>query len=339
MYRKSILLLLFFLIVAGLSGDLVSQDKVGTTAAPFLGISSGTRASAMGGAYVALSDDGSSMFYNPAGMAQVSYNSISFSNVRWFLDSQIQDASVIVNGGTKGNFALSVRALNYGEIDVTTITNPEGTGEQFTPIDLAVGFTYSNYITDKFSVGATTKFIQQKIWNEQALGFAVDLGMLYKTDFRNLTIGMSMLNFGTDMQLTGDDLRQPIDLSDENGNNERIEAFLGTDSWPLPLIFRVGLAIDAFETESHKMIFSIDAKHPNDNSESIDVGAEYGFKDLLFLRGGYRSLLSSEDEDQGYTLGFGLNYEINGIKTKLGGAYLSHKYLDDPLMWTLEVQF
>ncbi len=320
-------------------GYVYAQDKVGTTAAPFLGIASGARSTAMGGAYVALANDGNAMFYNPAGMAQIKLNNISFSNVNWFLDSQIQDATVIVSGAEKGNFGLSVRALNYGEIDVTTISNPEGTGEQFTPIDLSVAFTYSRYITDKFSIGATAKYIQQKIWNESALGFAVDLGMLYRTDFKNLTIGMSILNFGTDMQLSGDDLREPIDLDPINGNNDRIEAFLGTDEWALPLIFRVGIAMDAVEVENHKLIVAIDAKHPNDNSESVDVGAEYGFNDLLFLRGGYRSLFSSQTEDQGVTAGFGLKYEINGVIAKLGGAYMSHKYLQDPLMWTLEIQF
>lgn len=319
-----------------------AQDKVGTTAAPFLGITSGARASAMGGAYVAIANDGSGMFWNPGGMAQLQTNAVTFSNMNWFLDSQIQDASVIINAGKSGNFALSVRSLSYGEIEVTTIEVPEGTGERFSPTDLAVAISYSNYLTDRFSIGGTTKFVQQKIWNESATGFALDLGMLYKTSFKNLRIGMAITNFdfGNDMTLSGDDLRRAIDI-DENksGNNDRLEAYLGVDSWSLPLLFKVGVAMDVINTESHKVELALDAKHPNDNSESLDVGVEYGFNKMIFFRGGYKSLFSSKKEDQGITAGFGLQYEINSVAANFGAAYITHEYFENPLLWTLQINF
>lgn len=324
----------------GLTTNMQAQDKVATTASPFLSITSGARASAMGGAYVAIANDGSSMFWNPAGMAQLPSNTVTFSNMNWFLDSQIQDASVIINGGDAGNFALSVRSLNYGEIEVTTIEIPEGTGEVFSPTDLAVAVSYSRFITDQFSIGANTKFVQQKIWNESATGFAVDLGVLYKSNFKNLRIGMSILNFGTDMQMSGDDLRQAIDIDESiNGNNERLEGYLGVDSWPMPLLFRVGVAIDALDIENHKIEMAVDAKHPSDNSESVDIGIEYGFNDLVFFRGGYRSLFSSQTEDQGITAGFGLKYDFAGVGANFGASYMTHEYLEDPILWTLQIDF
>lgn len=333
----------YCLLVAGsviLTASVQAQDKVATTASPFLSITSGARASAMGGAFVAVANDGSSMFWNPGGMAQLDKSTVSFSNMNWFLDSQIQDASVVLSTGNAGNFALSVRSLNYGDIEVTTIANPEGTGEVFTPTDLSVAVSYSNFITDQFSIGGSTKFVQQKIWNESATGFAVDLGMFYRSNFNNLRIGMSITNFGTDMQMTGDDLRQAIDIDEsKSGNNDRLEGYLGTDSWPMPLLFKVGLAIDALDVPGHKIEVALDAKHPSDNSESIDVGLEYGFNDLIFLRGGYRSLFSSQIEDQGITAGFGLKYEISGIGANFGTAYMTHEYLQDPILWTLEINF
>lgn len=317
-----------------------AQDKVGSTAAQFLGITAGARGSAMGSANVALSNDASGMFWNPAGLVRGQGNSVAFSNMNWYVETQIQDASVIIDGDSKGTFALSVRALNYGEIDVTTIERPEGTGERFTPKDLTIAFSYSKFITDRFSLGASTRFVQQKIWNESAIGFGVDLGMIYQTDFRNLKIGMSILNFGTDMSLTGDDLRRPIDIDESiEGNNDRLESYLGVKDWPMPLVFRVGIAMDLIDVTDHKVIFALDAKHPNDNSESLDVGLEYGFNDLLFLRGGYRSLFSSQSEDQSITAGFGLKYDINGVTANLGAAYMTHEYLDNPLLWTLQIEF
>ncbi|MEQ8525354.1 PorV/PorQ family protein [Gracilimonas sp.] len=323
-----------------LTTNVQAQDKVGTTSAAFLSISSGARASAMGGAYVAIANDGSAMFWNPAGMAQLESNTVTFSNMNWFLDSQIQDASVVIHGGDIGNFALSVRAIDHGEIEVRTIDIPEGTGEVFSPTNLAVAVSYSRFITDQFSIGANTKFVQEKIWNESATGFAVDLGVLYRTSFKNLRIGMSMTNFGNEMQMTGDDLRQPIDVDEGiNGNNDRNEGYLATDSWPMPLLFKVGVAIDALDIESHKIEFAIDAKHPSDNSESLDIGIEYGFNDMVFFRGGYRSFLSSQTEDQSITAGFGLKYDFNGIGANFGATYMTHEYLEDPILWTLQIDF
>ncbi len=324
----------------GFVGESYGQDKVGSTAAQFLGITSGARASAMGSAYVALSDDASGMYWNPAGLARSNNSLVSFSNMNWFVDTQIQDASVIIDGNEKGKFALSVRGINYGDINVTTIERPEGTGERFTPKDLTIAFSYSRFVTERFSLGATGRYVQQKIWNESALGFAIDLGMIYTTNFKNLKIGMSILNFGTDMALSGDDLRRAIDIDESiEGNNDRLEAFLGVKDWPMPLVFRVGMAMDLVDMENHKVIFALDAKHPNDNSESIDVGVEYGFNDLVFLRGGYRSFLSSQTEDQSLTMGFGLKYEFSGVKANLGAAYMTHEYLDNPLLWTIEIEF
>ena len=323
-----------------LTANVHAQDKVGTTAAAFLSITSGAKATAMGGAYVAVADDGSAMFWNPAGMAQLESNTVTFSNMNWFLDSQIQDASVVINGGNLGNFALSVRSINHGEIEVTTIDLPEGTGEVFSPTNLSVAVSYSRFITDNFSIGANTKFVQEKIWNESATGFAVDLGVFYRTNFKNLRIGMSMTNFGNEMKMAGDDLRQAIDIDEAiNGNNDRLEGYLGVDSWPMPLLFKVGLAIDALDIENHKIELAVDAKHPNDNSESVDLGLEYGFNDLVFFRGGDRSLFSSQIEDQGVTAGFGLKYDFNGVGANFGATYMTHEYLEDPILWTLQINF
>jgi hypothetical protein len=323
-----------------LAANVQAQDKVGTTAAPFLSISSGAKASAMGGASVAVSDDGSSMFSNPGGMAQLQSNNVTFSNMTWFEGTQIQDASAILVNNDLGNFSLSLRSINHGDIEVTTIESPNGTGEVFTPTNLSLAVSYSRYVTEQFSVGATTKFVQEKIWNESATGFAVDLGVLYRTNFKNLRIGMAMTNFGTEMQMFGDDLRQPIDIDEsKNGNNERNEGYLATDAWPMPLLFKVGLAIDALDIENHKIEFAIDAKHPSDNSESIDLGLEYAFNDLVFFRGGYKSLFSSREEDQSITAGFGLKYDFNGVGANFGAAYMTHEYLQNPILWTLEVSF
>ena len=102
--------------------------------------------------------------------------------------------------------------LDYGEEPVTTVDNPEGTGELYAARDLAVGVSYARALTDRFTIGGTAKLIRQQIYNESANGAAFDLGLRYSTGFRGITIGMAMTNFGSDMTLAGRDLRRRIDI-------------------------------------------------------------------------------------------------------------------------------
>lgn len=318
-----------------------SQDKVGTVSAPFLSLASSARGTAMGGAFVAISNDENALIYNPGGLAQVNKNTVSFSNANYFVGSSYQDFTAIINNGNFGAFAIRAFVLNYGEIPVTTIQNPEGTGELFSPMDLSIGLTYSRYLTTSFSFGATVKYVSQQIWNSSATGFAVDLGVLYKSSFKNLRIGMSITNFGTDMTMSGDNLKQAYDIAPENnGNNDRLPVYLATNAWAMPLNFRVGLAMDIYETTLNKITLAVDAKHPSDNSEALDLGAEYGFKNMVFLRAGYRNMFTSMASDAGFAAGFGLNYELNSRNSiRIDYSYQKHEFLNSPQIWTLGITF
>lgn len=336
---KKILKTLLILLLVTINAN--SQDKVGTVSAPFLSLASSARGTAMGGAFVAIANDENALIYNPGGLAQISRNTVSFSNANYFVGSSYQDFSAIIKSGNADVFAIRAFVLNYGEMEVTTIQNPDGTGELFTPLDLSIGLTYSRFLTTNFSFGATAKYVSQQIWNSKATGFAVDLGVLYRSDFKNLRIGMSITNFGTDMTMTGDNLKQAYDIAPENnGNNDRLPVYLATNAWAMPLNFRVGLAMDVLKTNLNTVTMAVDAKHPSDNSESIDIGLEYGFKNLVFLRAGYRNMFTNIKSDAGFTAGFGLNYELNSQNMlRIGYSYQQHEYLDSPQIWTLGVTF
>ncbi len=331
------------IVLATLIGvpSLMAQDKTGITAAAFLSIPSYARGTAMGSAFVAIADDETAMFWNPGGLAQVTKNSASFSNASWFVGSGYQDVSAAFYTGNSGTFGLRVMVLNYGEMEVNTIQNPEGTGELINPMDLQLNLTYSRYLTTSFSFGASVKYVSQRIWKSEASGIGVDLGILYKSDFKNLRIGMAITNYGTDMQMSGDNLKVAHDIDpDNNGNNDRLPAFMETNAWAMPLNFRVGLAMDAFANSLNRLTLAIDAKHPSDNSEALDVGFEYGFKETVFLRGGYRNLFTAIPSDGGFTAGFGLNYNITPTNAvRIGYSFQHHEYLDSPQIWSLGVTF
>lgn len=316
------------------------QNKVGTTAAAFLGIGTDARGLAMGSAHVAVAEGPSALYWNPAGAAGSPANAVQVSSADWFIDTSFQNAAATLNigGGTLG---LNIMALQYGEFEVTTISNPEGTGEIFEPSDLSVGLSFARALTDRFSAGATVKSVRQKIWNESANGVALDLGVQFRSDFQNLRIGMSMLNFGSDMKLAGNDLRQAIDIEpDQNGNNPNLAANLEVDSWPMPLTFRVGVAVDALASDSQRLTLVVDALHPNDNSESANIGVEYAFRKLLYLRGGYRQAFSEITGDGGLAGGFGIGYDLTSrVRASFDYVFMDYGDLGTPQMWSATVTF
>jgi len=271
--------------------DAQSQTKVGTTAAPFLNIGIGPRAVAMGGAFIATANDVSTLYWNPAGVSRMGANGVMFVHSRWFADITYNWAGAMISMGSIGSTGLSLTYLDYGKMEVTTLYEQDGTGEMFSAYDVAFGLTYSYNLTDHFSLGMNVKYINQRIWNSSASAFAVDLGTLFISDFYGLKIGATISNFGTDMQLDGKDLYVLYDPNpDIHGNNDQILTKLKTDEYPLPLLFRIGIAKDFSILDKHRFTIGLDAIHPNDNAEALNFGGEYSFNENVFLRAGYKSI-------------------------------------------------
>jgi hypothetical protein len=334
-------LLVAAFVLAGAPGQAHAQDKVGTTAAPFLTIGVGARALAMGGAQAALASGPTALYWNPSAITTMRTSGFEFSHTEWFVGSTYQHAALVLNLGGAGHVGLSLLALDYGQMEVTTVANPDGTGELYTPRDLAVGLTYSRALTDRFALGGTVKLVSQRIRNVSDSGLAVDLGVNYVTDFRGLRIGMTMTNFGTGMQLGGRDLRQAIDIDPQiAGNNDRLGALLETDEWSLPLTFTVGLAVDAVQMGNSRVTLSVDATAPADNAQMANVGLEYSFNDLFYLRGGVNRAFATQSEDTGLTGGVGVRYSINNtLAGYFDYAYLTHDVFDAPQVFSLGVTF
>lgn len=333
MKRIVILLLMTF----GLS---FGQSKVGSTAAPFLTMAIGARATAMGGAFVATADDISALYWNPAGVSRQGNNGAMFTYSKWFADINYNWSGAFLNLGDMGSVGLSVTYLDYGDMEVTTLAEQDGTGQNFTAHDMALALSYAYNLTDRFSIGGNVKYINQKIWNSSASSIALDLGVLFHSDIYGLRIGATISNFGSDMSMDGKDILVQYDISEQiYGNNDQILAKLRTDEYPLPLLFRIGLAMDIIDTEDHKFTLGVDALHPSDNDESLNVGAEYVFNNWFALRGGYKSLFLDNSEE-GLTLGFGLKYKLApNFGIFIDYAYQEFGILKDTQHITLGVNF
>ncbi len=284
--------------------------KAGTTAAQFLKIGVDARASAMGNAFTAISGDLSSMYWNPGGLADVQGIQFLFVNNNWLYDISVNYLAFAVNLRNWGVFGGSIVNLGAPEQLVRIVEEPDGYGEYFSVNNLAVTFSYARRLTDKFSIGGNVKYIQETIWHSSARAIAIDFGSLFITPFNDIRIGASLSNWGNTMQMTGRDLRFSTDPDPLNeGNVEFINALYETDKYPLPLLFRVGLAGELVKTQLMRVSFAIDAMHPNDNLEAVNVGAEYAFAETFFLRGGYSNLYR-EDSEEGLSFGGGLKYRI-----------------------------
>lgn len=209
--------------------------------------------------------------------------------------------------------------MGYGDMEVTTLQRQEGTGEIFDANEFAVTLSYGRAITDWFAFGAGIKYISSQIWQINGSAMAVDLGVIVKTEYfsptpdnkNGLRIGMSISNYGTKMQYDGINLLNPIDiLPDENGNYKDVPGQFRLSSWELPLIFRVGVSVNPLVTENQTVTLAVDALHPNNNNESVNLGMRYTLNvatfGKLFLRGGYRALFMDSSEF-GMTLGAGFS--------------------------------
>jgi hypothetical protein len=317
-------------------------SKSGTTAAVFLEIPVGARAIGMGGAFVGTANDVTSLYWNTAGIARLPRNEALFAHNEWLAETKFDYAALAVPLEDFGTLGLSFTSLSMDDMLVRTVEKPDGTGERFSAGSFAVGLHYARNLSEKFSIGFTAKYISERIWDMQAQAFAVDVGTLFTTNFLNgMRIGAQISNFGTDMKLSGRDTRtfHPIDPS-KVGSNDRIPQNIELDSWHLPLNFQFGVSVDAIKSDEHIFTIEADALHPSDNYESMNVGAEYGFHNTLFLRGGYQSLFLTDSEG-GLSFGAGVLANLFGdeIKGRFDYAYTDFGRLKAVHVFAVSVLF
>lgn len=323
-------------------GGVLAQPvtKTGTTAAKFLSIPVGARSLGMGGAFVSLADDASSMYWNPSGIARLQKREAMVYHADWVADIDFNYAGFILPLAEAGVLGFNLTMLSYGEMERTTEDQPDGTGDFFTAGSFAFGVSYGRSLTDWFSIGINAKYVQETIWNSSASGFAIDLGTLFTTPFPGVRFGAGISNFGQKLQIRGDDLLVQKDISPNQGNNPNINANLTTDRFDLPLNLRIGISYEPVANDDQRLIFAVDAAHPNDNAESLNLGFEYSlFQRMISVRGGYKALGARESEEQ-FTFGAGLLYEVSpGLATRIDYAFEDFGRLQSAHTFSVSVLF
>lgn len=336
--KKQYIFLTVVIIIITANLYIFGQSKAGTTIGQFLKIEPSSRNTAIGTAGTSLYGEASSVYYNPASLGRLQGMDAQFTFNEWIADIKISYAAVALNLSNLGTFSLTVTSLSSGEIDVTTVDQPLGTGERYTVNDFALGLGYGLMLTDRVSVGVQLSYFQESIWHSSLMGFAMNFGVQYQLEPGGLTLGASVTNFGPRASYSGRDLFVNFDFDSKlNGDNDRIPADLRTDSYGLPTTFHVGASYPIKIMDDQSVTLCVDAKHPNDNNESVNAGLEWNIMNNFFVRGGYRDIFL-QDSEGGLVLGAGVMVSFSGSnKVKFDYAWADYGRLNKTHRFTVGI--
>ena len=333
-------LLAFVLLMLG--AQPANGQKVGSTSMQFLKVLPSARAAAVGEAYSAWASGAEAVFWNPAGLARLENQEVSLTYTDWLFDAQQGALAYAVSIGGFGAVGLQLQYVDFGTFEETSnerpyISDPDNpglTGRTFRPFSYVIGLSYARYLTNRFSLGGGVKYAHESLFDGSnvtaqiregvtdevgtaASGVLFDFGIRYTTGFRSIEIASSIQNFGSNVTYA-------------------------VESYPVPLLFRVGIAANLVGqnallltgSSGNQVRAAFEIFHPNDYAQQIHSGVEYEFQQVLSLRAGYKF---NYDND-GLTLGGGLQYSIADVGLAIDYSYGSMgEYLDDVQRISLRV--
>ncbi|MFI5363170.1 MAG: PorV/PorQ family protein [Elusimicrobiota bacterium] len=262
---------------------LASSRARATTAADFLNLDIGARATAMGGAFSSVADDAAAMYWNPAALTRIDHRSAAFMHAIYVDSSYFDYASYAENFGKSGALGASLQYYSAGSINKTD-ANGADIGS-FSPYDLAASLGYAcklpdyDFISDisGLSLGATVKYVQSRIVSS-AHTTALDLGLLTPAYFDGrLRAAFTATNLGGQLDY-------------------------GLTREPLPRTLRLGASFEL----APRWLLSADMVSPLGASNYAAVGTEY----WIFTKGPWKAAGRAGVVTglAGVSLGFGLNY-------------------------------
>ncbi len=341
--RLLLILLIFGFSSAEMFGS--GQNRAGTAGAPELRIPVGARYLGLSGSAIATVSGLEAIYWNPAGvdLSPTDANAM-FSYRQYIADMSMDFAAVSGRLGDLGTLALSFRSLNIGDIPVTTLEQPDGTGQIFSPSYFVLGFTYSKTLTDRISIGANFNLINESIDRANSTGFSFDFGVEYNNlfDVKGFAVGVVVKNLGPTMSFSGNGLyKQANDPSSKRGPTFYEFAAASAE---LPSEIGLGLSYIRHFDDQNSVMVSGTFQNNNYTYDDYKFGLEYNFKDLLYVRGGYLASFQATDESpniwQNYTLGVGVNTkEFSSIDLSVDYAYVPAKYFDANNVFSLRFGF
>jgi len=301
--------------------------KVATAAGGFLKLETSARAIGMGGSFVASGRGVSGIPYNSASIAFIEKSEAYFSQVQYLAGIQHGVLTYGTRVGPSDFVGLHLFYLDSGPMEVTTELFPDGTGEDFQVLSLSARGTYARSLTDRLKVGGSINYIRDKIAETLMQTVSYDVGSNFQTGIYGTILGMSITNFGPEVQYTGEDLSvQVADTIDVDGSLQRI-----TDKFPLPLTFRLGVEnmimgpnSSFIKNETQTLLISMDGIKPSDYVVYGSIGLEYGWNNLAFVRMGTHL----NHDTAGLSLGAGANIRLGRMALSVDYAFVDYDILN-----------
>jgi hypothetical protein len=288
-------------------------QRAGISAFQFLKLGIGARAVAMGESFVAVANDASALYWNPAGLVQAGASEAFVSHTEYVADIRHDAVGAMYRFTDADAAGVTLSSLHMKDMEITTETQPAGTGRFFSFGDFGVGLTYARKMTDQFSVGATVRYVEETLDVLKMRSVMVDLGTYYWTGLGTARFAVVITNFGADVT--------PAGSAPQLAGGE-VRTF---QSFSLPTIFKLGVAFDPVATEDQRLTASVQLNHPNDNAENVRLGAEYAWQNTFFLRGGVkrtigqRLLGADETSEESFSAGAGVRVTMGF--TTMGADY------------------
>jgi hypothetical protein len=334
----SLFLITFILTLSGITYSQVNLNKTAQSTMNFLLVGTSSRAAALGEAFNAIGSGSESMFYNPSGLTAISKDfDISLNYTNWIADIKYLSGGVAWNLGSYGVVGLNLLTVDYGIINGTSlisqdeidpITRKRGyldNGKLSNVGAYSVGLSYAKAISEAFSVGGNIKIAGQNLGESNfgttskknnATKLVIDAGVMYKTDFKGFTFGMSIRNFSTTLK------REEIDEQ-------------------LPLLFTLGAAFNLMDVvdeefaQSNSVLVAVDFLHPNNYSERVNMGVEYKFQQMVSVRFGYQT----NRDLASWSGGLGFNTSISDYDIEVSYSYSKFDFFDNVQRISLKFSF
>ena len=234
----------------------------------------------MSGTVIAITDDPTALFWNPAGIINLDGEKIHFEGGHGNYFSLLQISHIATVIPLKGDNYIGVNYLHLysDELPVTTEFQPFGTGQTYKTSDFAVGLSFAKVLTDNFSFGVNAKAVNEGWAGLKTFNVLADLGFQYQLDLRKIRFAVSLNNFGLSVVPKGELYNYTLNGIDTVNAFEELAA---------PAVFRLGAAMNIVESEDHVLTPSIQLNHPTDNNETFGIALQYVWNELLYARAGY----------------------------------------------------
>ena len=294
----------------------VDNTGYGTTTAEFLLLGAGARGAALGNGYAALSNDVTSLYYNPGGLALLARPQAMVSTYNYVADTKYTwlGLALPLSGGAR---AIGVQMGNFGFSNqpVYTLDNPNGDGTTYSVSETFVGATLSQNFSDRFSAGLSLKFVTDQLGETSASGVALDFGTNFHAMIgdRPIRAAFVIQNLGSNLEATGSALQTLVNREPPLGTvqipQDGQPARLRASPWTLPVLFRVGLAYDLYAAGSNRLSLLGEFNQPVNTKPGGGMGLEYALTNLgnsgfsLAARGSY-TLIPDNNIDPGAGAGF-----------------------------------